>query len=87
LNLRGRKPVLVSHSSGSSKCRQPGSYVIARYDNEWYVVQVVDNQENVQAGYILLHYTGKKGRNHFMWNKEKDDLLFTCMRTSPSPYL
>ncbi len=62
---------------GSSRCRQPGSNVIARYDNEWYVAQVVNNQENVQAGYILLHYMDKKGRNHFMWNKEKDDLLLT----------
>jgi hypothetical protein len=62
---------------GSSKCRQPGSYVIARYDNEWYVAQVVNNQENVQAGYILLHYMDKKGRNHFMWNKEKEDMLLT----------
>jgi hypothetical protein len=62
---------------GSSKCRQPGSYVIARYDNKWYVAQVVNNQENLQAGYILLHYMDKKGRNHFMRNKEKDDLLLT----------
>jgi hypothetical protein len=30
--------------SGSSKKFMPGNYVIAKYDSEWYVAQVVENQ-------------------------------------------
>jgi hypothetical protein len=69
----------TSLQSSSIKKFMPGKYVIAKYDNEWYVAQVVENQEEVQLGYTRLHYMTKKGRNHFTWGTatKKEDILNT----------
>jgi hypothetical protein len=53
----------------------PGSYVIARYDSDWYIAQVENEQANILPGYTRLRYMAKKGRNRFMW--EKPDILST----------
>jgi hypothetical protein len=53
----------------------PGSYVIARYNCDWYIAQVENEQTNILSGYTRLRYMAKKGRNRFMW--EKPDILST----------
>ncbi len=53
----------------------PASYVIARYDCDWYIAQVENEQTNILPGYTRLRYMAKKGRNRFMW--EKPDILST----------
>ncbi len=60
---------------GRSPVYPVGSYVVAMYDNEWYVAQVeAEEPENECEGFTLLVYMERKGPNQFMWGTTRDSL-------------
>jgi hypothetical protein len=52
--------------------RKPGSYVVALYEGEWFVAEVVEDQSNVPNSYTRLSYMLIKGKNSFSWGPKKD---------------
>jgi hypothetical protein len=53
-----------------------GSYVVAVYDDEWYIAQVeAEEPENECPGFLLLKYMERKGPNQFVWGSK--DMLKT----------
>ena len=61
----------ISHSTTAYK---EGSFVIARYDDEWYLAQVDISQEETPSGYTRLRYMSKSGHNRFKWDQRDDKL-------------
>ena len=52
-----------------------GSYVVATYDDEWYIALVEGEEpEEETAGFTMLKYMERKGRNQFVWGTAKDTL-------------
>jgi hypothetical protein len=41
----------LSRQSRRSKRYKPGGYFLAKYNCEWYVIQVLKDKEDVQPGY------------------------------------
>ena len=77
-----------SGEGGSNQFRyQAGTFVVAKYDKEWFIAQVENSQVNVPSGYTRLRYMSKKGYNRFVW--EKPDILDTLdldiLLTIPDP--
>jgi hypothetical protein len=46
--------------------RIPGSFVVAIYEEEWYIAKVCKDQSNTVSGYVTLSYMSKKGTNSFL---------------------
>jgi hypothetical protein len=58
-----------------------GSFVVAIYDDLWYIAQVESEQpEDKIPGCILLKYMTRKGFNQFHWDDKVQDLLRTDRR-------
>ena len=54
---------------------QVGSYVVAIYENHWYIAQVEgEDPDEETEGFTLLHYMDLKGFNKFTWGEKKDIL-------------
>jgi len=52
-----------------------GSYVVATYDDEWYVALVEGEEpEDESPGFTMLKYMERKARNQFVWGTAKDTL-------------
>ena len=52
-----------------------GSYMVATYDDELYIVLVEGEEpEKETAGFTLLKYMERKGRNQFVWGTARDTL-------------
>jgi len=56
--------------------RQAGSWVVALYEGEWFLCEVMADQEGVASGYTKLSYMAIKGKNVFSWG-DKPDLVDT----------
>ena len=53
-----------------------GQYVVAIYDNMWYIAMVeCEDPDEENDGYTLLKYMKRKGENCLVWGKT--DLLKT----------
>jgi hypothetical protein len=52
--------------------RIPGSFVVAIYEEEWYIAEVCKDQSNTVSGYVTLSYMSKKGTNSFLWPSKVD---------------
>ena len=48
-----------------------GTIVVAVYEGEWFVAEVI-NQDNVPKDYVRLSYMTMKGLNKFAWPEKKD---------------
>ena len=53
-----------------------GSYVVATYEEQWFLAQVCVDQTNVKKGYTKLSYLSLRGPNSFVWG-EKPDVMET----------
>jgi hypothetical protein len=53
--------------------RNLGSYVVAVYEEEWFLAEISKDQAQVAKGYTRLKYMVKKGTNSFAWGA-KDDI-------------
>jgi hypothetical protein len=56
--------------------RACGSHVVAIYEGEWFIAEVVSDQTSVPDGYVRLSYMLIKGSNSFIW-PPKPDLVVT----------
>jgi hypothetical protein len=56
--------------------RACGSHVVAVYEDQWFIAEVVQDQSNVPGGYVRLSYMVIKGSNSFIW-PPKPDLMVT----------
>jgi len=54
-----------------------GSYVVAVYEEQWFLAQVSADQNNVKKGYCRLEYMAIRGINVFS-SPEKPDIHMTC---------
>jgi hypothetical protein len=54
----------------------PGTAVVALYEGEWFLAEVVEDQKGVPGGYTRLNYMTIKGSNIFMWGT-RPDLVMT----------
>jgi hypothetical protein len=52
--------------------RIPGSFVVAIYEEEWYIAKVCKDQSNTVSGCVTLSYMSKKGTNSFLWLSKAD---------------
>ncbi len=52
--------------------RQAGTWVVAIYEGQWFLCEVVEDQSKVADGYTRLSYMAIKGRNVFGWGKKAD---------------
>ena len=50
-------------------------FVVALYEEEWFLAEVCDNQKGVTAGYTKLSFMSIRGHNKFIW--AKPDILDT----------
>ncbi len=55
---------------------KPGSYVVAVYEEQWFLAEVSKNQTSVKSGYLRLEYLTIKVTNSFC-HPTKADLLIT----------
>ncbi len=53
-----------------------GTSVVAIYEGQWFLADVVESQEKVGHGYTRLSYAAIKGTNCFAWT-DKPDIMFT----------
>ena len=49
-----------------------GQFVVADYEDEWFLAEVALEQEDVAKGYTRLKYTAIKGVNSFCWGLRPD---------------
>ena len=70
---------------------QVGSFVVAIYENHWYIAQVEgEDPDEETEGFTLLHYMDLKGFNQFSWGEKKDilktnDKDIICAVSPPIP--
>jgi hypothetical protein len=53
-----------------------GTTVVAIYEGQWFLADVVESQERVGHGYTRLSYAAIKGTNCFAWT-DKPDIMVT----------
>jgi hypothetical protein len=52
-----------------------GSYVVATYDDEWYIALVEGEEPDEETpGFTMLKYMERRGRNSFVWGTTRDTL-------------
>ena len=49
-----------------------GQFVVADYEDEWFLAEVALEQEDVAKGYTRLKYMAIKGANSFSWGLRPD---------------
>ena len=54
-----------------------GQFVVADYEDEWFLAEVALEQEDVAKGYTRLKYMAIKGANSFSWGL-RPDIHFAC---------
>jgi hypothetical protein len=54
----------------------PGTMVVAVYEGEWFIAEVMEDQRGVPGGYTRLKFMAIKGTNVFTW-PNKDDRVIT----------
>ncbi len=69
---RPAKVLAQNDHQPSAKKKNVGSYVVAIYEQEWFLAEVVQDQTGVQTGYTRLNYMCIKGKNSFSWSEKKD---------------
>lgn len=52
-----------------------GGLVVAIYEGEWFVAEILKNQDRVPRDYLRLSYTSHRGENIFTWPDRKDLML------------
>ena len=79
---------------GQEDSYKVGSFVVAIYENVWYIAQVEGEElEEETKGFTLLKYMNKVGRNEFTWGVRKDRLkgktfngdIIMCVEGGPVP--
>jgi hypothetical protein len=63
-------------NTSSSGRPSPGTYVVALYEEQWFLAEVSKDQHSVKAGYTRLEYMVIKGNNAFS-QPSKSDLHIT----------
>ena len=59
----------------SSPTYPVGSYVVATYDDEWYIALVEGEEPDEETpGFTMLKYMERRGRNSFVWGTTRDTL-------------
>ena len=72
----------------------PGSYIVALYQGDWYVGQLMDKNGEPEAEegeeYLLVNFMERTGGDYLKWparldilNTLKDDVLFSCLPPTP----
>lgn len=72
----------------------PGSYIVAMYQGDWFVGQVMDKNGEPEAEegeeYLLVNFMERTGGDRLKWparldilNTLKDDVLFSCLPPTP----
>jgi hypothetical protein len=49
-----------------------GSYVVAAYEGQWFIAEILRDQKGVAKGYTRLSYMLIKGNNSFSWGDKPD---------------
>ena len=52
-----------------------GALVVALYEGEWFLAEVVRQQSEVPDGYTKLNYAAIRGANHFAWPDMADVMV------------
>ena len=66
-----------------------GDYVVAVYEDQWFLAEIHDDQRGVKRGYTKLSYMTLRGVNDFIWGPKdvhvtlNEDILL--MPVSPEP--
>jgi hypothetical protein len=55
--------------------RASGTIVVAVYEGEWFIAEVVEDQSSVPGGYVKLSYMVIKGSNSFIWPSKPDVMM------------
>ncbi len=69
----------------------PGTQVVALYEGEWFLAEVMDDQNGCPGGYTRLNFMTIKGKNMFMWGTRpdlvityNDDILLENVQPEPA---
>ena len=69
----------VDEGSSSTKSKttrnekyKKGSFVVARYEGEWYPAQICQDQNNTEVETIRLSFMAIRGMNVFQWPDKED---------------
>jgi len=67
-----------------------GTLVVAVYEDEWFIAEILQNQDHMPRGYKRLSYAAIKGNNVFCWPTRKDlvttfheDILLSDVTVEP----
>jgi len=73
------KDVRISSSKemeeGPCSSWNSGGLVVADYEQEWFIAEIVKNQERIPSAYYRLSYAAHRGENTFIWPDRKDMML------------